>query len=675
MIYSYQYLPYKYDNIQDIQQLLNQILSREQDSVIPEYYIQAIVRLLRLIFKREEDVAIFCYDYFPTVYATISPKMSLDIQRQQLFDYCHDNQKFAKLLPLVRDMDPDQYLEYEPLFRKVAHTRGTQPPRRFFICYKSYTQPDHQLANYLFAFFKKLGHEVAIDPSWAHGQAHPVELSQSLESSDFLLVLLSEQSVDSEMMRAEIKKANQYYQRQGKPESLLVRINYEGLLPYSIETFLEPKATFIWQNETDHERIGYEILSLVEGNDLPTKAIPVQPKPQTAKPEAPRPKRTITDEIIVSEDGRRVHNEQTLFPPMPEFDPRFLEIRAILVDKDELFAPGGAVKLQDRLYVERQGDQQLTFQLQRKMGTTTTIRAPRQMGKSSLLVRGVHQALQKGAKVAYVDLQGTDYDYLKSLNNFLHHLATLIFRKLHLDVADVEKFWRPSLGAKDNLTYLLEDYVLSPHTPIVLALDEVDLLLQNGQNFHTEFFALLRSWHNNRASDFEGKGWDKFYIVMAISTEPYLLIQDVHQSPFNVGETITLTDFDPTQTFALNWKHGKAVKSTELGEFMELLSGHPYLTRKALYTMVTQELSWPDFLKIVDTDLSPFGDHLRHHWLLVNDKPGLPDALREVISAERCSNEIAAIRLVKAGLIKKVGKQYLCRCGLYRNYFKEKLWS
>ncbi len=684
MIYSYQYLPYQLDNIQDIEPLLKQVLNREGDGLpTPEYYVQAIGRLLRLVFREKEGFLFFCYDYFPEVYAALSPKMSLDVQRQQLFDYCHDNQKFAKLMPLVRDMNPDQYLEYEPLFRKVAKTRGSKPALRFFISYKPHSQPDHQLADYLFCFFNKLGHQVTLDLSVSHNPVHPPKINQHIGDSDFMVVLLSEQSVDSEMMRAEIKKADEYYKSHGKPESLLVRIDYEGLLPYSMESFLEQKKTFSWWNETDHERLGYEILSFIEGTDNSKKAspqikptvlsaMPVQDGKQTEKTSLS--KRTITDEIIVSEDGRRVKDEKTLLPPMPEFDPRFLEIHSILFDKDELFAPGGAVKLQDRLYVQRRGDRQLISQLNKKMGTTTTIRAPRQMGKSSLLVRGVHQAIQSGAKVAYIDLQGTDSDCLKSLDNLLYHLATLIFRKLHLDVGLVEKSWRQSLGAKDNLTYLLEDYVLSADTPLVLALDEVDLLLQAGQNFHTEFFGLLRSWHNNRASDFEGKGWDKFYITMAISTEPYLLIQDVHQSPFNVGETITLEDFDPTQTFALNWKHGQPIKSAQIGQFINLFSGHPYLSRKALYMMATQELNWDDLFKIADTDIGPFSDHLRHHWLLINDKPELISALREVIRFHRCSDETAQIRLTKAGLIKGSGQNYSCRCGLYERYFEDKVW-
>ena len=47
---------------------------------------------------------------------------------------------------------------------------------------------------------------------------------------------------------------------------------------------------------------------------------------------------------LLSEDGRPIANEEELHPPLPEFDPRFLE------------APGGTVKLRSRFYVERDAD-------------------------------------------------------------------------------------------------------------------------------------------------------------------------------------------------------------------------------------------------------------------------------------------------------------------------------
>jgi hypothetical protein len=367
----------------------------------------------------------------------------------------------------------------------------------------------------------------------------------------------------------------------------------------------------------------------------------------------------VAEGLIISEDGRIIADDETLHSPLPEFDPRFLE---------ELEAPGGAVKLRDKFYIERDADTRLKNEVVRS-GTTTTIRAARQTGKSSLLVRGVHHARQNGAKVVLLDLQRVDRDCLETPDGFLHYLAEFIVRKLRLDLGEVEKSWRGSLGSQDKLTYLIENYILSgSDAPIVLAMDEVDRLLRT--DFHNDFFALLRSWHNNRALD--GR-WNKLNIVMVISTEPDLLITDGPQSPFNVGLRLYLEDFSEAQVSDLNWRHGSPVKEGDFPQLMELLSGHPYLTRKALYTLVTERRAWADLVRVAATDQGPFGDHLRHHHWLLRDESDLREMLKQVILHNRCPDEMAFFRLLRAGLVKGSGEACKCRCGLYRMYFEDKL--
>ncbi len=446
------------------------------------------------------------------------------------------------------------------------------------------------------------------------------------------------------MVQAEVRRAYEYRKLQGRPYTLPVRVAYEGLLPYSIDAFLDPLQYVVWHSEADNERVAQDILAATEGR-LPERA-PIQAKP-------------VAEGLIISEDGRIIADDETLHSPLPEFDPRFLE---------ELEAPGGAVKLRDKFYIERDADGHLRREVV-KSGTTTTIRASRQTGKSSLLVRGVHHARQNGAKVLCLDMQRVDSDRLTSPDIFLRDLAEFVVRKLRLDVAEVEKLWRGSLGPQDKLTYLMEDYVLpESDASIVLALDEADRLLQTA--FYEDFFALIRSWHNSRALDDQ---WNKLNIVMVISTEPYLLIADVTQSPFNVGLKLYLKDFNEAQVRDLNRRHGSPVKEGDFPQLMELLSGHPYLTRKALYTLVTQRWTWADLVRVAATDHGPFGDHLRHHHWLLRDEPDLREALRQVIRHDHCQDDIAFFRLLRAGLVKGSGDVCTCRCDLYRMYFEDKL--
>jgi hypothetical protein len=106
---------------------------------------------------------------------------------------------------------------------------------------------------------------------------------------------------------------------------------------------------------------------------------------------------------------------------------------------------------------------------------------------------------------------------------------------------------------------------------------------------------------------------------------------------------------------------------------MRLLGGHPYLTRKALYVLVTERLTWADLTRVAPTDQGPFSDHLRHHHWLLRDESNLREALREVIRHDRCPDETALFRLLRAGLVKGSGEVCKCRCDLYRMYFEDKL--
>ena len=77
-------------------------------------------------------------------------------------------------------------------------------------------------------------------------------------------------------------------------------------------------------------------------------------------------------------------------------------------------------------------------------------------------------------------------------------------------------------------------------------------------------------------------------LIVAHSTEPHLWIQDINQSPFNVGFPIRLDDFDKAHVTELNERHGGKLKTEDdLKELMELLGGQPYLIRQALYALAT----------------------------------------------------------------------------------------
>ncbi len=535
--------------------------------------------------------------------------------------------------------------------RLIAYCQGKRPQptwtdqARVFISYKRHAPTDSALAGFLAENLSQQGHLPFIDKTMRVGTSWLDEIDQKLREADYLIVLISQQSADSEMVQQEVFRSYEYHRTQGYPDILPIRIQYEGMLPYTIAAFLNSRQYLVWNDESDNRQVLDDLMSVMQGQALeqPTLNFKVSPQQVT----------------VLNEDGRLSKREETVSPPLPEFDPRLLA---------DLSAPGGTMRISDALYLEREADAHLRRQLARP-GTITTIRAGRQTGKSSLLARGVHHARQSGARIVSLDLQRVDSDDLVNSDAFLFYLGNYILSRLRLDTTQIERFWKMPLGAQDRLTALMEDLVLpSLDKPMILAIDEADRLLDTP--FYSDFFGLLRSWHNSAAYE---PSWEMMNLAMVISTEPYLLIADPNQSPFNVGLKLYLDDFNEVQVRDLNARHGSPIATADLPAFRQLLGGHPYLTRKALYTLVSEKMEWPAFLNVAASDNGPFSDHLRRQMWLLYRRPELIAALRTIIRVQRCDDEDARFRLLRAGLIQASGDLCTARCELYQIYFKDRL--
>lgn len=518
-------------------------------------------------------------------------------------------------------------VKWDVLKNKV---RSPKQKGHIFLSYKRNTQPDQQVVDWLVESLPTQGYTVFIDRTIRMGENWLKRIDEELTRSDYLVVLLSAASADSEMVQSEVQRAYDLRKKNGHPQVLPIRVAYDGLLPYSISAFLNPLQYISWNNERDNERMVRELMQAMQGQ-LPAKE--------------PRERVEAVGQEIISK-------------PTPEFDPRIL---------DELQMPGGTVRLQDKFYIERDEDTRLKNEIKR-LGSTVTIRAARQSGKSSLLVRGIQQAKLAGANTLLLDMQRVDKDHLTSLDVFLRYFAEYVVFKLSQDAEVIDRFWQRKLSPQEKLTSVFEDQILEKvERNLVIGMDEIDQLLAT--SFYNEFFGLLRSWHNLRATD---ERWEKLSTIMVISTEPYLLISDSHQSPFNVGMNLYLQDFNSNQIQDLNQRHGSPVKGTEFDELVHSFGGHPFLTRKALYLLVVEKISWQRLKETAGEEHGPFGDHLRrYHWLIQQDS-ALKEALKSIIKHGKCSDELLH-RLLQAGLVKASGDFVKCRCDLYRVYFEDKL--
>src|SRR5262245_8335560 len=104
---------------------------------------------------------------------------------------------------------------------------------KVFISYKRNVEPDTPVAKAVFDAIRQ-GHKVFIDTTIQVGEKWAERIQNEIKQSDYLVVFLSEQSVHSEMVIAEVETAHHHNKAYGRPVILPVRVNYNEPLVYPL---------------------------------------------------------------------------------------------------------------------------------------------------------------------------------------------------------------------------------------------------------------------------------------------------------------------------------------------------------------------------------------------------------------------------------------------------------
>src|SRR4029079_11882499 len=118
------------------------------------------------------------------------------------------------------------------------------------------------------------------------------------------------------------------------------------------------------------------------------------------------------------------------------------------VPKTALEPVGGAVPLDSPFYVARPTDGEFTAAIERR-DSIVLVKGARQMGKTSLLARGLQQAREAGARVILTDFQKLDEAHLESSETLLRSLSEWIALQLDLDVG-IDRVWKSHTAANIN---------------------------------------------------------------------------------------------------------------------------------------------------------------------------------------------------------------------------------
>jgi DNA-binding winged helix-turn-helix (wHTH) protein len=339
--------------------------------------------------------------------------------------------------------------------------------------------------------------------------------------------------------------------------------------------------------------------------------------------------------------------------------------------EDLIEPPGGALPLHSPFYISRSSDDEFCHAIARH-DSIVLVKGARQVGKTSLLARGLEAARMVGANILLVDFQHFGPDAFENADKLLLAMAELIAYQLELPSPPHEN-WNDCLSASSNFERFLRREVLTnEESYFVLALDEVDRLFN--YKYASQVFGLFRSWHNLRALDPNGP-WYRLTIAIAYATEAHLFISDLNQSPFNVGTRLRLEDFTFEQLAELNDRYERPLTDEEeLTRFRKLVGGHPYLAQRGLYEMCKRRITLSALEQNADHDDGPFGDHLNRILISLERDEGLQQELRGFVQSNSTLSNSAFYRLRSAGVLSgDTADDPGPRCDLYARFLKRNL--
>lgn len=334
----------------------------------------------------------------------------------------------------------------------------------------------------------------------------------------------------------------------------------------------------------------------------------------------------------------------------------------------------GQIPLDSTLYVERPPIELNCYEAILQPGALIRIKAPKQMGKSSLMIRILDEAIAQGFKTVTLSLQLADADVFTSLSQFLRWFCAVVARRLGLPNR-LNEYWDEIFGSNYNCTDYFETYLLAEiDIPVVLALDEVDVVFKYPQ-IATDFFGMLRTWYQKtKYGDNSSIIWQKLRLVIVHSTEVYIPI-NIHQSPFNVGLSIELAEFTPLQVQELTQRYQLDWGIQEVEQLMGLIGGNPHLVQMALHHISCQEITLKQLLETRTAEDCIYKDYLRKLLWNLQQYPELVAALTRAVESPTPVklDPIQAFKLQSMGLVKVQNLQVIPSCNLYRQYFSDRL--
>ncbi len=252
------------------------------------------------------------------------------------------------------------------------------------------------------------------------------------------------------------------------------------------------------------------------------------------------------------------------------------------------FQAGGVLQ-GESFYLERTADKKLARAIEQR--EHCFVLAPRQVGKTSLVRHAQSQAKARGMSTAHIDLSALGVRG-STPEQLCFSLIDQLALQLYLD--DPTEFWERYAQTThvERLARYFEEVALSSEKPLLLVLDEIDLVLamntEGNLAFRGDFFATLRNMFQSRSDPNTGDRWSRLVIVYVGLALPTDLAPQLGQTPFQFATGVDVADFTRDELTPL--EAGLVFKGRDAAAMLDRvhhwLDGHPALTQKVCKYLV-----------------------------------------------------------------------------------------
>jgi hypothetical protein len=342
-----------------------------------------------------------------------------------------------------------------------------------------------------------------------------------------------------------------------------------------------------------------------------------------------------------------------------------------------LLLPGDATFLQPpkarytrSFYVARPAAESDALSRLHRAGQPLVLWAPERHGKTWFLEHICQELIdQTTPYLLRLNLDRFSADAYVSLDSFVQEIASHLAAQFAVLpgarrdlMTQTLRVWRLTPQVERRLDAIIEQIFLQ-RTPglLYLALDRLDAV--KDAVFQDAFFAIIRGWMDRKDEPL----WGRLRLLMATSMAPAWMAKLPTSSPFVITPPLVIEDFTVEQLQHLARLHDLPWDEDQLRSLMDLIGGHPYLTRMAMYTAVAKGYSVEQLVSPERPGVQVFDGFLETCRLRLIAQPGLWPTAERVLRGKPLSalDRLVLPRLERLGIVRMQGERCTVRYPLY----------